>query len=58
MQLEHIYAHNDANFALFTGADGIFDEAEFNRVRNLLGDHAKRVSNVSQQGVHGDFRVA
>lgn len=37
MQLEHIYARNDANFALFTNSDGVFDEAEFNRVRNLLG---------------------
>ena len=37
MQLEHIYARNDANLALFTNAKGIFDEAMFNQVRNLLG---------------------
>ena len=36
MHLEHIYAHNDKNKLLFT-KDGIFDEAQFNSVRNRLG---------------------
>ena len=37
MHLEHIYAYNDQNKALFTGEDGIFDEQAFIRTRNLLG---------------------
>ncbi len=37
MHLEHIYANNDRNKKLFTGADGIFDESSFNAVRNKLG---------------------
>jgi hypothetical protein len=36
MHLEHIYTQHPANRALFM-RDGIFDEAEFNRTRNLLG---------------------
>jgi uncharacterized protein with ParB-like and HNH nuclease domain len=36
MHLEHIYTQHSANRALFT-RDGVFDEAEFNRTRNLLG---------------------
>ncbi len=37
MHLEHIYAFNDKNKALFTNAEKIFDEAQFNTVRNKLG---------------------
>lgn len=37
MHLEHIYANNDRNKALFTDAQGLFDEAKFNTVRNMLG---------------------
>jgi hypothetical protein len=36
MHLEHIYTQHTANRALFM-RDGVFDEAEFNRTRNLLG---------------------
>ena len=36
MHLEHIYAYNDKNKAIFT-KDGIFDEAQFNVIRNKLG---------------------
>jgi uncharacterized protein with ParB-like and HNH nuclease domain len=36
MHLEHIFAHNDRNKALFTRND-IFDESTFNTVRNKLG---------------------
>lgn len=37
MHLEHIYAHNDKNIALFTNDQGVFDEAKFNIARNKLG---------------------
>jgi len=37
MHLEHIYAYNNSNKALFTNEGGIFDEQEFNNIRNLLG---------------------
>lgn len=37
MHLEHIYAFNDKNKKLFTDRQGIFDEAQFNTVRNKLG---------------------
>lgn len=36
MHLEHIYAQNDKNKALFT-EDEVFDESKFQRTRNLLG---------------------
>jgi uncharacterized protein with ParB-like and HNH nuclease domain len=37
MHLEHIYAYNLANMKLFTNDKGIFDEQQFNVVRNKLG---------------------
>jgi len=38
MHLEHIYAYNDANRALFTDpGTGLFDEAVFEQTRNQLG---------------------
>jgi len=37
MHLEHIYAFNDKNKKLFTNDEKIFDEAQFNTVRNKLG---------------------
>jgi len=37
LHLEHIIANNEKNKALFTDEDGIFDEIEFNQVRNKLG---------------------
>ena len=37
MHLEHIYAFNNSNKALFTDENGIFDEQTFNSTRNLLG---------------------
>lgn len=38
MHLEHIYAYNDANLALFTDPEtGIFDESGFEQTRNFLG---------------------
>ena len=37
MHLEHIYAFNDKNKKLFTNEEKIFDEAQFNTVRNKLG---------------------
>jgi len=37
IHLEHIYAFNDKNKALFTNEEKIFDEAQFNTVRNKLG---------------------
>jgi hypothetical protein len=38
MHLEHIFAYNDANRALFTDpATGLFDAAVFEQIRNLLG---------------------
>ena len=38
MHLEHIYAYNDANRALFLDPKtGLFDEAVFEQTRNLLG---------------------
>lgn len=37
MHLEHIYAYNDKNKELFHNELGLFDETEFNIVRNKLG---------------------
>lgn len=37
MHLEHIYANHLLNKKLFTDSNGIFDEAQFNTVRNRLG---------------------
>lgn len=38
MHLEHMYAYNDVNRALFKDAQtGIFDEAVFEQTRNLMG---------------------
>lgn len=37
MHLEHIYAYNSSNKALFTDSNGIFDEQLFHAVRNRLG---------------------
>ncbi|MGF7181463.1 hypothetical protein HDF11_002981 [Tunturiibacter psychrotolerans] len=38
MHLEHIYAYNEENKALFTdGATGLFDESLFEQTRNLMG---------------------
>jgi uncharacterized protein with ParB-like and HNH nuclease domain len=37
MHLEHIYAHNDKNLALFTSKLGVVDETKFNIARNKLG---------------------
>jgi len=37
MHLEHIYAYNDSNMALFTGEDQVFDEQLFKTIRNKLG---------------------
>ena len=37
MHLEHIYAHNDKNIALFTNELGVVDETKFNIARNKLG---------------------
>jgi hypothetical protein len=38
MHLEHIYAHNDTNRALFLDPEiGIFDSALFDQTRNYLG---------------------
>ena len=37
MHLEHIYAHNDKNIALFTNELGVVDETKFNTTRNKLG---------------------
>ena len=37
MHLEHIYTWHEANCALFQDASGVFDNARFNRTRNLLG---------------------
>ena len=37
MHLEHIYAYNEPNMALFRTPDNRFDEPEFKTVRNLLG---------------------
>jgi hypothetical protein len=37
MHLEHIYAHNESNMALFTNSDGEFDAQQFQLARNLLG---------------------
>ena len=37
MHLEHIYAYNDSNKAMFLDEHGIFDEQEFIATRNKLG---------------------
>jgi hypothetical protein len=38
MHLEHMYAHNEANHALFTDtATGLFDSASFDQTRNQMG---------------------
>lgn len=37
LHLEHIYAFNESNKALFTDERGIFDEQAFNSTRNMLG---------------------
>lgn len=37
LQLEHILARNEENNRLFLDENGIFDEASFNKTRNLLG---------------------
>ena len=38
MHLEHIYAHNSANHALFTDpVSGLFDSATFDQTRNQMG---------------------
>jgi uncharacterized protein with ParB-like and HNH nuclease domain len=38
MHLEHIYAHNESNHALFTDpVTGLFDSATFDQTRNLMG---------------------
>jgi hypothetical protein len=37
MHLEHIYAYNEPNMALFTSEDHGFDEQQFSLARNLLG---------------------
>jgi hypothetical protein len=38
MHLEHIYAHNEVNHALFTdSATGLFDSATFDQTRNQMG---------------------
>jgi hypothetical protein len=38
MHLEHIYAYNDINKALFTDpTTGLFDESVFEQTRNLMG---------------------
>ena len=37
MHLEHIYAYNEPNMALFRAEDGGFDEQAFKLVRNLFG---------------------
>lgn len=37
MHLEHIYAWNEANMALFTTPENGFDAQKFNQTRNLLG---------------------
>ncbi len=37
MHLEHIYAYNDPNMALFTSDEHGFDEVQFTTTRNLLG---------------------
>ena len=37
MHLEHIYAYNESNKALFRDENGVFDEQEFNLIRNRMG---------------------
>ena len=37
LQLEHILARNEENNRLFLDENGIFDEASFNKTRNLMG---------------------
>ncbi len=37
MHLEHIFANNDRNIALFTNEEKVFDEAKYNQTRNKLG---------------------
>lgn len=37
LHLEHIYAYNDANKAIFTSEAGVFDESQFIAERNRLG---------------------
>jgi len=37
MHLEHIIANNKENIALFTDANGVFDSAKYNEIRNKLG---------------------
>lgn len=37
MHLEHIYAFNDPNRAIFTNENNDFDEQQFNMIRNRLG---------------------
>lgn len=38
MHLEHMYAHNEVNHALFTDpANGLFDSASFDQTRNQMG---------------------
>jgi uncharacterized protein with ParB-like and HNH nuclease domain len=37
MHLEHIYAYNEPNMALFRTKENAFDAQQFNLVRNLLG---------------------
>lgn len=37
MHLEHIYAYNEPNMALFRTKENSFDEQRFNQLRNLLG---------------------
>jgi len=37
MHLEHIYAFNQSNKALFTDKRGVFDEQAFKSTRNMLG---------------------
>ena len=37
LHLEHIYAYNDANKAIFTSENGGFDEQQFIIERNQLG---------------------
>ena len=37
MHLEHIYAYNDPNMALFKNEEGEFDSQQFQFARNLLG---------------------
>ncbi|MCK5138073.1 MAG: DUF262 domain-containing protein [Bacteroidales bacterium] len=59
MQLEHIYAYNDRNQALFTDDRDVFDEAKFKEIRNKLGMVLllKDSQNISSNNDYYDLKI-